>query len=210
MWKKWRNRSPNSSRSRATLRRPLEVRLAGDDRDHQPVARIVGLGQRADRLVQLLERLGVGRDEGDVEQPARVGDGAPAGAGGGRGPAAPARAARARADRRPRPAARPRRSSSAIRVADERDEPLDLGQPGRRVGQGERPGPPVGGHRPTHPAERDADAAGQRRSPCRASRSRRSGRTRRRSRGTGTTAASGLRMSSQLTSAGHDLEQRAG
>ena len=72
MWKKWRKRSPNSSRSRATFARPVEVGLAGDDRDHQPVARVVGLGQRPDRLVELLERLGVGRDERDVVEPARV------------------------------------------------------------------------------------------------------------------------------------------
>ena len=47
------------------------VRLAGDDRDHLPLTRPVRLGERADRLVQLLVRLGVGRDERHVAEPVR-------------------------------------------------------------------------------------------------------------------------------------------
>ena len=50
----------------------LDVRLAGDDRDHPPVARVVGVGERLDRLVELLVRLRVGRDEGDVPELARI------------------------------------------------------------------------------------------------------------------------------------------
>ena len=46
----------------------LEIRLAGDDRDHPQVARVVCIRQRLDGLVQLLVRLGVCRDEGNVPE----------------------------------------------------------------------------------------------------------------------------------------------
>jgi len=48
------------------------VRLAGDDRDHPPAGRPVGLGQGPDGLEQLLVRLGVGRDQGHVPEAIRV------------------------------------------------------------------------------------------------------------------------------------------
>ncbi len=50
----------------------LEIRLAGDDRDHPHVFGIVRLGERFDRLVELLVRLGVGGNERHMPELVRI------------------------------------------------------------------------------------------------------------------------------------------
>ena len=137
------------------------VGLAGDDRDHDPVAGVVGLGQGADRLVQLLERLGVGRHERDVEQSSGIRQRlAPPGKD--PGELAPLAI-------EPSELAPPTDDGEALTRSlelvdpgpDQGHQPIDLGQAADRVGQGQGPGPPVLGHRPADPREGDAHAAGQ-------------------------------------------------
>ena len=74
MWKKWRNWSAEDLAQLGHVLAALQIRLAGDDRDHPQVARVVRLGQGLDRLVELLVGLGVGRDEGHVPELARIRD----------------------------------------------------------------------------------------------------------------------------------------
>ena len=52
----------------------LQVRLTGDDGHHPHVPGIVGIGQGLDRLIQLLVRLRVRRDQGHVPELARIRD----------------------------------------------------------------------------------------------------------------------------------------
>src|SRR5450759_3086079 len=52
----------------------LKIRLTGDDRDHPQVSREVGIRQRLDSLIELLVRLRIGWDEGDVPELTRVRD----------------------------------------------------------------------------------------------------------------------------------------
>ena len=165
----------------------LRVRLAGDDRDHLPLARPVGLGQGADRLVQLLVRLGVGRDQRDVPQPVRVRERL---ATPGQQPfdrlALLAQPHQRRAARRRRRAALRRRAARPRaprpRESGGRAPPADAaGRPARTsASASRRPSPRGSGGRPRTRC-RSASA------PCRTSRSRTSGRTRRRPAGSGTT-----------------------
>ena len=58
---------------RLHVRDPLRIGLAGDDRADLAVGRPFGLRQGLHRVPQLVERLGVGRDEGELDQVASLG-----------------------------------------------------------------------------------------------------------------------------------------
>ena len=66
MWTKLAEPVAELRLQRLHVRDPALVGLAGDDRHDLPLLGPVRLGKRANREAQLLERLGVGRDQGEV------------------------------------------------------------------------------------------------------------------------------------------------